>query len=225
MARGRRAVARARARARLAQAEEELIRVIPNFQHDVLRFVTGNYGPFAPQTAVEVPLWLACLLRKRRMCTVVPPDWLHADKLAEKRDAEAGDEEAFSAMPFRYREVAALLLESADEELVAGCGCASALSIREALEDIAAQRAAKVRAGMLAVATQSEHDATTYSVKMNGVGSMEIAAMRPQLAASLGAFYDARPPAAAPAAKRKQTAAPANNAAPAEKRTLKRFKE
>ena len=54
-------------------AEEELIRVIPNFQHDVLRFVTGNYGPFAPQTAVEVPLWLACLLRKRRMCTVVPP--------------------------------------------------------------------------------------------------------------------------------------------------------
>ena len=64
--------------------------MIPNFQHDVLRFVTGNFGPFVPQTAVEVPLWLAVLLRKRRMCSVVPPDWLQGDALEAARDGDAG---------------------------------------------------------------------------------------------------------------------------------------
>ena len=80
-------------------AEETLITVVPNFAHDALRFVTGNFGPFEPQTPTDVPLWLACLLRKRRMCTVEPPAWLKADALAAAGDAEAADAEAFSALP------------------------------------------------------------------------------------------------------------------------------
>ena len=51
-------------------AEETLITVVPNFAHDALRFVTGNFGPFEPQTPTDVPLWLACLLRKRRRIAV-----------------------------------------------------------------------------------------------------------------------------------------------------------
>ena len=207
--------------------------MIPNFQHDVLRFVTGNFGPFVPQTAVEVPLWLAVLLRKRRMCSVVPPDWLQGDALEAARAGEAGDAEAFGDVPFHYQEVAALLLGAAAEDLEAKCGVPSALSLREAVEDIAEQRAAKIREGLLAVAQQATHDETTYSVKMNRVSAMEIASMRPQLLLSLGEFYDARQPRAAAAGpgrdKRKASDAPRKNSAanagePA-KRTLKRFKE
>ena len=72
-ARPGRGCARERRSARPPQAEETLVRVVPSFQHDVLRFVTGNYGPFEPQEPCEVPLWLACLLRKRKMCTVEAP--------------------------------------------------------------------------------------------------------------------------------------------------------
>ena len=72
-ARPGRGCARERRSARPPQAEETLVRVVPSFQHDVLRFVTGNYGPFEPQEPCEVPLWLACLLRKRKMCTVARP--------------------------------------------------------------------------------------------------------------------------------------------------------
>ena len=200
------------------QAEETLVRVVPSFQHDVLRFVTGNYGPFEPQEPCEVPLWLACLLRKRKMCTVEAPAWLRTEALERTRDAETEDRDAFQALPAHYVEVAALLLECAGDDLAAACGAATVSKLRECLADVEAARVAKVREGMLAVARQACADETTFSVKMNGASAMEITTVRGQLLAALDAFYATRPRGGGGAKRR----AAAGGAAPA--RTLKRFK-
>ena len=200
------------------QAEETLVRVVPSFQHDVLRFVTGNYGPFEPQEPCEVPLWLACLLRKRKMCTVEAPAWLRTEALERTRDAETEDRDAFQALPAHYVEVAALLLECAGDDLAAACGAATVSKLRECLADVEAARVAKVREGMLAVARQACADETTFSVKMNGASAMEMTAVRGQLLAALDSFYATRPRGGGGAKRR----AAAGGAAPA--RTLKRFK-
>ena len=183
-ARPGRGCARERRSARPPQAEETLVRVVPSFQHDVLRFVTGNYGPFEPQEPCEVPLWLACLLRKRKMCTVEAPPWLRTEALEQTRDAETKDRDAFQALPAHYVEVAALLLECAGDDLAAACGAATVSKLRECLADVEAARVAKVREGMLAVARQACADETTFSVKMNGASAMEITTVRGQLLAA-----------------------------------------
>ena len=197
-ARPGRGCARERRSARPPQAEETLVRVVPSFQHDVLRFVTGNYGPFEPQEPCEVPLWLACLLRKRKMCTVEAPPWLRTEALEQTRDAETKDRDAFQALPAHYVEVAALLLECAGDDLAAACGAATVSKLRECLADVEAARVAKVREGMLAVARQACADETTFSVKMNGASAMEITTVRGR-PRRLDAFYATRPPAAAAA--------------------------
>lgn len=191
---------------------------MPSFQHDVLRFVTGNYGPFEPQEPCEVPLWLACLLRKRKMCTVEPPAWLLQEALEKTRDAETEDRDAFQALPAHYVEVAALLLECAGDDLAAACGASTVSKLRECLADVEGARLAKVREGMLAVARQACADETTFSVKMNDASALEVSAVREQLLKALDAFYAARPKGASS----KRRAVPTGGEAP--KRTLKRFK-
>ena len=41
----------------------------------------GDYGPFQPNIPVQVPLWLALLLKKRNKCRVQAPEWMQPDKL------------------------------------------------------------------------------------------------------------------------------------------------
>lgn len=41
----------------------------------------GDYGPFQPNFPVEVPLWLAIMLNKRKKCRIEAPDWLQSDHL------------------------------------------------------------------------------------------------------------------------------------------------
>ncbi|CAA2998717.1 DNA replication complex GINS PSF2 [Olea europaea subsp. europaea] len=38
-------------------AEDEMIEIVPNMRMDPLNFVSGDFGPFRPQIAMQVPLW------------------------------------------------------------------------------------------------------------------------------------------------------------------------
>ncbi len=40
----------------------------------------GNFGPFKVRKPVQVPLWLAIVLRKGNNCTIVPPPWMSLSK-------------------------------------------------------------------------------------------------------------------------------------------------
>lgn len=41
----------------------------------------GAYGPILPNREVEVPLWMAMALHKRKRCRILPPDWMDIEAL------------------------------------------------------------------------------------------------------------------------------------------------
>lgn len=43
--------------------------------------VQGDYGPFQPNRPLEVPLWMAMALHKRKKCRIQPPGWMDVDHL------------------------------------------------------------------------------------------------------------------------------------------------
>ncbi|KHJ41195.1 partner of SLD five, PSF2 [Trichuris suis] len=69
-------------------AEKQLVEIVPNFRTNVLRLCTGNLGPFEPGVAIRVPLWLAAMLKQRRSCGIILPEWMSIERLGEIRDNE-----------------------------------------------------------------------------------------------------------------------------------------
>uniref|UniRef100_A0A0A0KVY8 DNA replication complex GINS protein PSF2 N-terminal domain-containing protein n=1 Tax=Cucumis sativus TaxID=3659 RepID=A0A0A0KVY8_CUCSA len=61
-------------------AEDEMVEIIPNMRMDSLHLICGDYGPFYPQIATEVPLWLAIALKKRGKCAIRTPEWMSVGK-------------------------------------------------------------------------------------------------------------------------------------------------
>ncbi len=61
--------------------------------HDVPNVVQGEWGPFRPNFPVEVPLWLALALQKKKCCRIQIPAWMHVQNLEgmplETRSADA----------------------------------------------------------------------------------------------------------------------------------------
>ncbi|ONK70516.1 uncharacterized protein A4U43_C05F34510 [Asparagus officinalis] len=45
-----------------------------------LKIIKGDYGPFFPQIATKMPLWLAVTLRKHGKCTIRSPEWMSVGK-------------------------------------------------------------------------------------------------------------------------------------------------
>ena len=72
--------------------------------------------------------------------------------------------------------------------------------MRTALEDIQNLRMTKIRNGLQTIARQARNDATTFSVKMNNVGALEILSVRSFLTGARARLYT-------PAAKRALTRA------------------
>ena len=66
-----------------------------------------------------MPLWLACLLRKRKMCTVEAPPWLGPKRWSRRATPNEGPRRGPGAAGALV-EVAALLLECAGDDLAAG---------------------------------------------------------------------------------------------------------
>lgn len=164
-------------------AEEALISIVPKFRHDKFQFITGTYGPFVPQRSVEVPLWLACRLSRSDMCTIIMPDWLTVENLTACKEEEISRIDTFSErVPKSYQETCAVLFEVDD----------STADLHQIVEDIANVRATKIRSGVIGLAKSATLDETTHSVKMNSVGTAEVAAIRTQLSMSLNKFWALR---------------------------------
>ena len=64
-------------------AEDTLVSITPTFECPALTLVSGDFGPFKPSIAAEVPLWLALTLKKLNKCSIRPPEWLQVEELEE----------------------------------------------------------------------------------------------------------------------------------------------
>ncbi|KAL3098920.1 hypothetical protein niasHT_024675 [Heterodera trifolii] len=94
-------------------AENELIRIVPNFNDRTVHLFCGDFGPFEAGAPVTVPFWLAMLLKRRRKW---PPDWLSVDELKRMIVAEA-EQRAFAPIPECFFELSNLLMLNAREDV------------------------------------------------------------------------------------------------------------
>lgn len=158
-----------------------------------MELISGDVEPLRAGTDAVVPLWMATMLRRRKLCKIVPPPWMDAavlrDVLRFERDLR---EQSFSPeLPFRHAEIARALLSACR----AGSGTGSAAgdaggdaeipdadAIKILLEDIASVRMDKIRRNVhqLSQSTLRKAGGRTESViDVTNIGSLEMHAIKP----------------------------------------------
>jgi len=158
------------------------VTIIPKFSHDQMYFISGTFGPFLPQTPVEVPLWLAISLKNRCKCAIQAPEWMDKERLTENLQFEK-DNETFGELPYHFAEVTSLLFSAAADDIP------DADAVRTLLEDLGDIRQAKIRRGVHTVAADVKTGGTAFAVKLNNVGAMETSLVRPFLTEALNSFF------------------------------------
>ncbi|KAF9619200.1 hypothetical protein IFM89_005754 [Coptis chinensis] len=158
-------------------AEDELVEIVPNINMGSLNFIRGDFGPFRPQIATEVPLWLAMALKKRGKCTIRPPEWMSIEKLTRVLEAERDSPREFQPLPFHYVEISKLLFDHARDDIP------EIYMVRSLIEDIRDVRFHKVETGLQTIS------ARTHAVKLKNLSAMEVNIVRPFFVRTLQAFY------------------------------------
>ena len=153
--------------------------------------ISGAVGPFRAGMDAIVPLWLATMLRRRKLAKIVPPGWMDADVLRGVLRFERDPKEAsFSPdLPFRHAEIARAILSACR----AGSGTGSAAGdgadseipnadrVKLLLEDIAAVRMDKIRRNVhqLSASTLKARSKTESIIDVTNIGSLEMHAIKP----------------------------------------------
>ncbi|OQR93485.1 DNA replication complex GINS protein PSF2 [Achlya hypogyna] len=168
-------------------AEQELISIMPFFElkenAGMLHGISGDFGPFHPSMAAQVPLWLAIKLKQLNKCRIIQPSWFTVEHLMERMEGE-GSSELFESLPFHYLEVATLLLKHAAADME------QAEKMRLILEDIQHLRQDKIRNGLCRIANDVQTGGSAYAVQLNNVAAMEINSVRQFMTGSLKKFYE-----------------------------------
>lgn len=157
-------------------AEDEMVEVVPNMRMETLNLICGDFGPFHPQIAIQVPLWLAVALKKRGKCTIKPPEWMSVENLTEVLEAER-DFETFQPLPFHYVEISRLLFDHAPEDIQ------NVYMARSLIEDIKDVRLHKIGTGLDKISEQ------TTAVRLKNVSAMEANVVGPFVTKSLETFH------------------------------------
>ncbi|XP_050153645.1 DNA replication complex GINS protein PSF2-like isoform X2 [Malus sylvestris] len=150
-------------------AEDEMVEIVPNMRMDPLNMLCGDFGPFYPQMATQVPLWLAIAMKKRGKCTIRPPEWMSIE-----RDSQA----AFQVLPFHYVEISSLLFEYAPGDIP------DMYMVRSLINDIKDVRFHKVESSL-----ESFEEAHSSAVMVKDLSAMEVNLVRPFVGRALQAFY------------------------------------
>eukprot|EP01041_Mallomonas_annulata_P000992 gene992-1943_t len=152
-------------------AEETMIKMVPNFTHPVLHFISGDFGPFDSDVDTDVPLWLAITLRKKDKCKIVIPDWLKPENLEDTVKNER-TQRVFQELPYHYMEIALLLLSNARDEIQ------EPDRVLALLQDIENIRMDRTIVGMQSVAETVRNGDLVHAAQLNNIGSVEVAAIK-----------------------------------------------
>lgn len=69
-------------------AEKQLVSIVPTFNGDVIHLISGDVGPFRAGLPLNVPLWMAIILKQQQKCKIQTPDWMDVDTLMEIKENE-----------------------------------------------------------------------------------------------------------------------------------------
>lgn len=106
--------------------------------HDVLRKIKSLIP-------IDIPLWMAMILKKQRFCRIVPPTWFTEKKLKEYLTFERKNPYKFANLPWNWMVVSKLFLNKFQDDLE---GDSDIDVIRGLLQDIREIRMAKVQKGI-----------------------------------------------------------------------------
>ena len=162
-------------------AEETLITITANIDHQPFLFISGSYGPLQAGFPCDVPLWLAITLRKRGKCTIAVPDWMSVRSL-EQNIANERQQTIFEPLPFHYREISQLLLNHAREDIT------SPDRVQVLLQDLENIRLDRARMGMLSMAEGVHGGNAMFSAGLPNISAIEILTIRRFFLESMGAF-------------------------------------
>ncbi|KII94962.1 hypothetical protein PLICRDRAFT_47960 [Plicaturopsis crispa FD-325 SS-3] len=154
-------------------ASETLIEIIPLISMEKTAFISGAYGPLRPPSKAKIPLWMAVNLKLKKKCHIVAPDWLSVDFLQDRLNRETSKLD-FSELPFRFAEIAKVVLDIASDDLQ------NPDKIRSLLKDLREARQAKSRDGL----SQLDHS----ELSLPNLCSMEINEIRPFFVRAMGVF-------------------------------------
>ncbi|KAH9833731.1 Psf2-domain-containing protein [Rhodofomes roseus] len=150
---------------------EQLVDIIPLVAMERTAFISGAYGPLRPPAKCKVPIWMATNLKLKKKCHIVPPDWLNVDFLQDRLTRETSQPE-FSELPFRFAEVAKVILDVASDDI------SNPEKVRSLLQDIREARQAKSRDGV----SKLDHS----ELSLPNLCAMEINEIRPFFVRSMG---------------------------------------
>lgn len=114
---------------------------------------------------------MATNLKLKKKCHIVPPEWLSVDFLLERLTRETSRPE-FSKLPFRFAEIAKVVLDVASDDVQ------NADKIKSLLKDLREARQAKSRDGL----QKLDHS----ELSLPNLCSMEINEIRPFFIQSMG---------------------------------------
>ena len=195
-------------------AGDESIQIVPAFNLPEMGLISGAIGPFHAGITATVPLWLATMLRRRKLAKIVPPPWLDADVLREVLRFERDPREAsFSPeLPLRHAEIARAVMSACR----AGAGSGTSAGGTDAevpnadtvgilLRDIQDARMDKIRKNVhtLSSGVLRERTKEEIIIDITNIGSLEMQQIRPFLTEALrlnrelsgkGESYSKHPP-------------------------------
>ncbi|KAL1708580.1 hypothetical protein EV121DRAFT_277088 [Schizophyllum commune] len=175
-------------------ASQQLIEIIPLIAMERTVFISGTYGPLQPPRRAKVPIWLATNLKLKKKCRIIPPDWLTVGKIITNHLRDCCEEETnnpkFSKLPFRFAEVAKVLLDVAPDDLE------DADQLRLLLKNLREARQAKTRDGLQNLNPNELHVENMCSMEINEIRPFFVQSMailgqltrRPAVDADVSAF-------------------------------------
>ncbi|KZT05661.1 Psf2-domain-containing protein [Laetiporus sulphureus 93-53] len=152
-------------------ASEQLVEIVPLVAMERTAFISGAYGPLRPPAKCKVAIWIAKNLKLKKKCHIMPPAWLNVDFLQDCLARETSQPE-FSELPFRFVEIAKMLLDVAPDDV------SNPDKIRSLLQDIREARQAKSQEGL----SKLDHS----ELSLPNLCSMEINEIRPFFVRSMG---------------------------------------
>ncbi|KAG2156263.1 hypothetical protein DEU56DRAFT_937012 [Suillus clintonianus] len=154
-------------------ASEHLVEIVPLITMEKTAFISGAYGPLRPPAKCRIPLWMATNLKLKKKCHIVPPEWLSVGLyfLHERLTRETSRPE-FSKLPFRFAEIAKVILDVASDDVP------NADKIKSLLKDLREARQAKSRDGL----QKLDHS----ELSLPNLCSMEINEIRPFFIQAMG---------------------------------------
>lgn len=165
-------------------ADDTLIEFIPNFNFDgsmPLQSSTKPCGPFQAGLPSLIPVWLAVHLHRQSLGKIIVPEWLSVtnlrDIIRQERESD-GYFHDIQRLPHAYYEIGRRLKTIAPDAVIL------------LLEDLLELRIDKLRRQFQDIVSEPQRD---LMIEVNGIGSHELALLRPFVQQALSDRYQLKP--------------------------------